>query len=102
SSTVSDLRLRRAQATTDTSGLSGQLKLFDMQAKLERQRLKEAGATGAALVALDRATGAERIRLIKEFNKQQVALQQDFGVRYLQATVDASGLKGQLQLFDAQ
>ncbi len=102
SSTVSDLRLRRAQATTDTSGLKGQLQLFDMQAKLERQRLKEAGATGAALVALDRATGAERIRLIKEFNKQQVALQQDFGVRYLQATVDASGLKGQLQLFDAQ
>ncbi|MFC3071483.1 hypothetical protein ACFOHH_00015, partial [Shinella pollutisoli] len=102
SSTISDLRLRRVQAVTDTSGLSGQLKLFDMQARLERQRLKEAGATGAALVALDRATGAERIRLIKEFNKQQVALQRDFGVRYLQATVDASGLKGQLQLFDAQ
>jgi GH24 family phage-related lysozyme (muramidase) len=57
-------------ATNDTTTLAGQLAAFDRNALYERQAEVKAG--GEAMVALEAAQAAERLKVINDFNKQQL------------------------------
>lgn len=71
-STFADLNTRFMQASVNTEELAGQLKLFDRQARLERERLVEAGATTKVLTLLEATLYAERRKLIEDFYKQEI------------------------------
>lgn len=59
---------RTFAATNDTSTLAGQLGAYDRQAQREREDEVKAG--GDALVQLEQAQAAERLKIITDFGKQ--------------------------------
>lgn len=60
-------------ATNDTSTLAGQLAAFDRQA--EQERAEEIKNGGRAINDLEAALGAERVKIVNDYNKQIVDAQ---------------------------
>ena len=68
-----DYQDRLFAATNDASTLQGQLAAFDRDA--QKQREDEAKAGGGAMADLEAALGAERLKIVTDYNKQIVDAQ---------------------------
>ena len=91
-------------ATTDTGTEDGSLATFDRQA--EKDRATEVKAGGRALVDLETAQAAERLKIVDDFaQKAADALNsrlKGYADRYFAATGDTTTLGGQLAAYDRQ